>query len=243
MSNPYDPNQGQPQYPQQGYPSTPQGFPQQGHPQQQPGYGQPQYGQQPQYAQPGQYGQQGQHLPPGMPGGGGAIARPQQVELAFWVWVAGAVIYVIGSVLGYLGSKEQLAGLQEFQRSQVNNLPPELQERFAQTMESAGGTALIVGMVFGIIMAGLFVMFAVFMRNGRNWARVVLTVLGGLGILSGLLGLAGVGILASMPADGPIQVPAMSSIAMYLGFLPPLLAIAGIVLMFHRNANFYFKQA
>ncbi|MCO1579275.1 hypothetical protein M8C13_26335 [Crossiella sp. SN42] len=243
MSNPYDPNQGQPQYPQQGYPSTPQGFPQQGHPQQQPGYGQPQYGQQPQYAQPGQYGQQGQYLPPGMPGGGGAIARPQQVELAFWVWIAGAVVSLIGAVLSYIGSREQIAKMLDFQRSQASNLPPELQQRVQQTAENIGGAGLIIGMVFTIIMVGLFVMFALFMRNGRNWARIVLTVLGGIGIVASLFSLAGVGILASLPADSPVQVPTMSSVAMYLGFVPPLCAIAGIVLMFQRNANFYFKQA
>ncbi|MCK2236730.1 MULTISPECIES: hypothetical protein [unclassified Crossiella] len=242
MSNPYDPSQGQPQYPQQpGYPSTPQGFPQQ-----QPGYGQPPqpgYGQ-PQYGQP-QYGQQpgGQYLPPGMPGGGGPVARPQQVELAFWIWIAGAVVSVIGSVLGFIGARQQIASIMESQRTVNADLPPELQQRIQQTAESIGGTALIVGLVFGIIMAGLFVMFSVFMRNGRNWARVVLTVLGGIGIVGGLFSLAGAGFLASLPADGPIPAAGMTSVGTYLGYLPPLCAIAGIVFMFHRNANYYFKQS
>ncbi|GAA2782961.1 hypothetical protein [Crossiella cryophila] len=237
MSNPYDPSQGQPQYPQQpGYPSTPQGFPQQqpGYGQQpQPGYGQPQYGQQP----------GGQYLPPGMPGGGGPVAKPQQVELAFWAWIAGAVFSVIGSILGFVGARQQIASIVENQRAANPDLPPELQQRIQQTAESIGGATLVATLIFGIVMAGLFVMFTLFMRKGRNWARVVLTVLGGLGIVSMLISIAGIGFLASLPADGPIQAAGLTSIGTYLGFVPPVCAIVGIIFMFHRNANYYFKQS
>lgn len=66
---------------------------------------------------------------------------------------------------------------------------------------AAGGTTIdrdvvrssaIAGAIIGLIIGlGLTFLMLQFIRRGANWARILYTVLGGLGILFGLLGLAG----------------------------------------------------
>ena len=50
---------------------------------------------------------------------------------------------------------------------------------------------LSIGIVIGLVMLALNVLFMWFAWKGHNWARIVLWVLGGLGVASGLFGLAG----------------------------------------------------
>lgn len=49
---------------------------------------------------------------------------------------------------------------------------------------------VVVGSVFGLVIFGaLWVLLAVFLRRGANWARIVLTVLAAMGVLFGAVGL------------------------------------------------------
>ncbi|GAA3684029.1 hypothetical protein GCM10022267_83580 [Lentzea roselyniae] len=49
-------------------------------------------------------------------------------------------------------------------------------------------TSLIVGVVIALVLAGLFVLFAFKARAGRNWARIILTILTVLGVLALAIG-------------------------------------------------------
>jgi hypothetical protein len=52
--------------------------------------------------------------------------------------------------------------------------------------------AAISGAVFGLIVGlGLTFLLLTFIRRGANWARIVYTVLGALGLIFGLLGIGG----------------------------------------------------
>jgi hypothetical protein len=56
--------------------------------------------------------------------------------------------------------------------------------------EDAARVGIVVGSVFFLVIFGaLWVMLAVFLRRGANWARIVLTVLAALGVLFGAFGL------------------------------------------------------
>jgi hypothetical protein len=50
---------------------------------------------------------------------------------------------------------------------------------------------LVIGIVVGLLFVALQIMFIWFAWNGRNWARVVLWVLGGLSVVIGLAGISG----------------------------------------------------
>ena len=217
----------QPGYPQQGYPQQPgypqQGYPQQGYPQQ-PGYPQPGY------PQPG-YPQQGGYGMPAYPGGpigayqgdpGPAPARPGTVVGAFWLWIAAAAAAVVSGVLVFTS------------------------DVWAQALAVAGGRATISGVsvvtlistvktiaiVFMVIFVALYVLFAVKMLAGRNWARVVLTVLAALTIVGSFSAQASVTIDGTVYSAGSSQA---------LRWVQLGLALVALILMWLAPSNAYFS--
>ena len=77
--------------------------------------------------------------------------------------------------------------------------------------------------MIGLLLVVAQVIFVFLMRGGRNWARIVLAVLGGLVVLFGLIGFAGT--TGAMGAGSLLQL---------------LLLIGAIVTMFLPAANAWF---
>ncbi|WP_211177086.1 hypothetical protein [Pseudonocardia acidicola] len=248
MTTPPDPRwQGQPgQQPPPGH-GPPPGYgppPQGGYPQQepgqgpppgwaqqpgygpQPGYGQqpPRYGQQPGYGpQPGGYhGQQpGYGGPPGKPGPASfgiagvraayADARPpKEVHQAFLALLGVIALGVLSSIVTLIFTAILLSGL--------------------------GIGAGIVGSIFALVIAvvmysvGLYI--AIQMRAGRNWARITIAVLGGIGLLFGIIGLFS-------QATGFGSGYTVIYVVISLGQI--ILIAATLFLMFRPNVNGYFR--
>jgi len=82
--------------------------------------------------------------------------------------------------------------------------------------EVAGQIGIVVGFLF-IAVYGLFVWFA---WQGRNWARVVLWVLAGLGIISGLSGLVVGSPLPFLSALGGFQMLLLIAAVVALALKP-----------------------
>lgn len=189
---------GQPSY---GYGQQQYSAPQDGQSQ----HGQSQYGQpQQQYSQPygqGQYGQAqyGQYVPPprgGAPtGSAGNQANPlippglggvpfpgpvpQTVQRAFFAWVLVYPLIILGMIASSLGISSYYAG--------------------------AGSS--IFSIVAVIMLGAVGVYIALHFRGGREWARIVLTVVAGLSLLSGLIAVpASLLFLAFAPLAGLISL-------------------------------------
>ncbi|WP_051476897.1 hypothetical protein [Arthrobacter sp. Br18] len=223
---PQPPQYGQnaPQYGQQGQPSQyGQNPPQYGQ------YGQqgppPQYGQNPpQYGQnPPQYGQYGQQGPPQYPGYGNAAGQPgysypggqgemlgqkkgpapQKVNTAYWLIIAAGVVNLLSAVFLSLNP--------------LASVPPDqLVDLESSGVDPASLTGLIstLVIVFSLISLALYVLIAVMIRRGRNWARITGTVFAVLSIFS--------------IASG------------FLAAISVLLGVAGIVLCYLKPSNEYF---
>jgi hypothetical protein len=88
---------------------------------------------------------------------------------------------------------------------------------------------LIVGVVVGLVMAALQVMFIWFAWNGRNWARIVLWVLGGLGVVSGIVAVAS-------------PQPGQPGFLVGLSLFSFLLTVAGIVLLALKPSNEWYRS-
>jgi len=194
-SGPQDPQQGG--YGQQPY----------GPPGGQPPYGQPQYGQQP------QGGGQGFDPYPAAPQGqewGGAPSAPTERPTTVKAGIGCFVATTLLSLIGLLLLLTDLDG-------------------FKADLAAASTTALtddqlssVVGLTVGL-QALILVAFAVvlwFAWQGRNWARIVLWVLGGISVLFGLLGAA--------------ELTFLSAIGL-------LLTIAGIVLLALKPSSEWYR--
>ncbi|MEV6608000.1 hypothetical protein [Kutzneria sp. NPDC051319] len=137
-------------------------------------------------------------------GGPQNLPAPQPVQISFWIWVATAALGVIGAVVGFTQRDAAVAALRG--SASVRGLT----EAQIQTAATVG---VAVAAVFAIIFAGLYVLFAFKARAGRNWARIVLTVLTVLHVLSlatGFSVLAGISALAAVVALVLLYLPASS---------------------------------
>ncbi len=86
--------------------------------------------------------------------------------------------------------------------------------------------SVIVGAGFGIVLGvAIAILFIYFLKKGANWARIVYTVLLGLGIVFGLFGLLG-----SQPV-----------VLLLLGLVGLVLNIATVVFLFRPDSNAFFS--
>lgn len=141
--------------------------------------------------------------------------RPKEVDLSFWLWVSSFVIGLVGLLLfvGEFDAIRDMAVQEARRQAQLDGAP--LDE--AQ-LENIIGIGLIVAVIIGLLISAVQLLLAVFMRKGRNWARIILAVLGGLSVLSGLyslttesgarLGLTAISVLVVLGAVVTMFLPA-----------------------------------
>ncbi len=142
---------------------------------------------------------------------------PKEVELSFKLWIASIVVGLLGSILTF-------AMLDDIRQQAIDDIVASTPGTDPQLAESIVNASLIGGLVFGLVLLGLEVLFIVKMRAGRNWARITLTVLGGIGVLGGLFSL------------GQPDLTAVTS------GLSALILIGAIVTMYLPGAQPWFRR-
>lgn len=143
------------------------------------------------------------------------VERPATVRFGLGAYIAELILGLVGAI--YVFTNYNSIIQRALAQTNAN----------AKVPESTIRTALIFGAAFGLVIVALEVMFIAFAWHGRNWARVVLWVIGGLGIVSGLVGL--------------------STNSQYGGFYATLsifqwvLTIAGVVLLAMKPSNEWYR--
>ncbi|KJK52836.1 hypothetical protein UK23_02415 [Lentzea aerocolonigenes] len=98
------------------------------------------------------------------------VQRPATITAAMWIWIAGAVLSVAVFPVLFLTNTEFFL------------------DQGPESDRAAGEFGVrALALIFGFLMlvaAAPYVAFAIVLRNGQNWARVLLTVLGAIGFLS-----------------------------------------------------------
>jgi hypothetical protein len=167
------------------------------------------------------YGQQfpGYAPAPSAPTGYGApapVERPVTVRAGLGALVANLILGVVVSIVTFADIDTIIA------RTMAASNDPNV-------TESVVRSAIVVGAVIALVLVALNVLFLWFAWQGRNWARIVLWVLGGLSVVSGLIGLAGAG---SSGQNGFVTA---------VGFFQLLLVVAGIVLLALKPSNEWYR--
>lgn len=111
------------------------------------------------------------------------IIRPKAVDSAFQAVLAAVVISAVATVVTVLLDR---ALLTSWVTQALDTMPPD-QRLGVDTM--VGAMQVLLGFSI-VIFAGLFVLFAMKMRAGRNWARLLLTVYTAVGVWSFLAAVA-----------------------------------------------------
>ncbi|QUF02230.1 hypothetical protein KCV87_22365 [Actinosynnema pretiosum subsp. pretiosum] len=154
------------------------------------------------------------------------VARPKNVDLSFMLWIAAAAVSLIGQILGLLTYKAQAKELA------IQMGAPAGADLDAIIESSSPGYG---SFVFRLIIIAAWVAVAFAMRGGANWARIVLTVLGGLGLVMLLIG--GIAILGLLFAIGGLGVMQGLFVLVQL-----VLLIGAIITMFTGGASRYFAS-
>jgi hypothetical protein len=148
-------------------------------------------------------------------GGPAPMERPSTVRFGIGAFVASLIIGIISSVISFADMDRMVA-----QALAVTDDP--------NVTEEIIRTGILIGGVFALILYALYVLFLWFAWHGRNWARVVLWVLGGISVAFGLVGLAG-------------EATGQTGFQTSLGWFSFLLTIAGIVLLALRPSNDWYR--
>jgi len=145
---------------------------------------------------------------------------------------AGLGAFVVALALNGAGSIFALANGDEYVVRVIAADPdfqdPQLQESGFDPVGFIEGLA-VAGLVLSLLFAALYGLFVWFAWRGRNWARIVLFVLGGLGIAGGLASLAGIG---SSP------FPALTALSLF-SFVSVLV---GVVLLARKESGEWYAS-
>jgi ABC-type transport system involved in cytochrome bd biosynthesis fused ATPase/permease subunit len=137
---------------------------------------------------------------------------PTEIVGAFWAYLVAAIAWLIGGLL-VIGNKQQIA---DALRS-ANNQGGALTE---SQIDTAANVGVILVVVVAVVISSLYALFAFKLKAGRNWARIVLTVLAALALISLLLGTGG----------------------NFVSYIGQFAAILAAVLSFMPGSNAYIAQ-
>jgi hypothetical protein len=107
------------------------------------------------------------------------VERPVTVRAGIGAFVASILLSLVAAVVTLLNWDVMEADARAQAEADLGDLSPEEAQFTAGILDSVGPIALIVGLIF----TALFALFVWFAWKGHNWARIVLWVLAGLGLL------------------------------------------------------------
>jgi hypothetical protein len=143
------------------------------------------------------------------------MERPTSVRIGIGAFVATLVLGLIASIVQF---------------ADLNDLIDQIREQDETITEDAARAAVTVFAVIGLFFVALQAMFIWFAWAGRNWARIVLFVLGGLGVASGLVALSGAG---ATNTNGFLTSMSVFSL---------LLTIVGIVALALKTSSDWYRH-
>lgn len=147
---------------------------------------------------------------------------------SFLLWVLGAVAAIVSIVI-LVNSPDWDRIVADAVRNNPNGLNGVSPQQLVNTIKG-----ILIG-VFAVF-ALLYVFFAFMMWGGRNWARIVLTVLGALGIL---------GSFTPSTTSGSITIDntTYTTTTTSYNWITGVLTLIAIVLMYLPAANAYFRDS
>ncbi|SEF27703.1 hypothetical protein SAMN05421837_1031000 [Amycolatopsis pretoriensis] len=139
------------------------------------------------------------------------FVRPTTITIAFWAFLASTILGLTNGVVALFTGNSSGDAVRTVVVENGTDLSQQQVDQVS-TVTNAGA------LVFSVIMSLLYILFAAKLRSGRNWARVLLTVVAGLQLLAITFG--------------------QSTI---LGYFSAMSAVVGAVSSFVNPSNDYFR--
>lgn len=150
----------------------------------------------------------------GTPGVAEKGPAPKEVQRAYYLILAAGVVYLVSSIISALTT---------------------------EVPDMAGAAVGVgIGVLISVIIAALYVLLAVFIRRGRNWARITATVLAALSVLGTLATVLLMPMLAAAAESAGQPVADTPVLSVVSSVLVTLLLVAGVVLTYLKPSRPYF---
>lgn len=170
----------------------------------------------------------------GGPGSDPAADRPplpRLLNVARWLWIAAALLGLVRAYV-QLSDRRQLS-------TDLRAALPDLSQ--TQLDDEINGL-ITFNLLYLLALLALYVSLSTRMTQGRNWARVVLTVFGGFGAFGTL------GSLVLMSQLGQAELMRLTQVRvepsdLVFGVLVTAVEVAALVLMFLPESNRFFSEA
>jgi hypothetical protein len=150
-----------------------------------------------------------------------APPRPPPIATAVKLMYAGAVLSLIGLIVTLLS----LSSLKTELRDEIAESNPDFT---TQDLDSLYQVTVGVAVVFGLVGTALWLWMAWKNGQGRGWARVVATVLGGLNLVSSIL---------------TIAAGASLTVSEILTVINLILAIVILFLLWRRDSSAFYVES
>ncbi|GAD86774.1 hypothetical protein NCAST_33_01520 [Nocardia asteroides NBRC 15531] len=170
----------------------------------------------------------GQHYPNQPVAPSAPRTMPQQVQISFYVMLAGALVTVLSAAY-------MLTTIDTIRDNASHASSGVLRGDELDLVVYAG---IGGGLLTSAVSAGLWIWMAFACRSGKNWARVTATVFFGINLLFAVIGVIGVvigGDLGTGTGTDP-QSLAFSAVTFLIG-------VAAMVLLWHPRSSAYFAPA
>lgn len=159
------------------------------------------------------------------------VTAPRVLVLARWLWIAGTAV-------GVLRSLKQLTDRVLLVR-QVHQQAPELSQ---QQLNSAVNGVIMFTLLLSLAIFGLYVLLAERMMKGRQWARVLMTLLGALSVAGTLITLIGYAAVGSQAVSRATGMP-VDPLDLVFSVVVLAVDIAVLFLLYQPDSNRFFREA
>ncbi|MER5265867.1 hypothetical protein ABTZ99_27660 [Actinosynnema sp. NPDC002837] len=149
---------------------------------------------------------------------------PKLVDIARWLFILSAAVGVVRFMV-QLADREML--IRELRVQQPNLSQDDL--------DAAATGGIVFGLVIAVGLILVYTLLANRMAGGRNWARIVLTVIAGVGIFLGV-----VRLVAAASGFAAAFGLAVSGVDLAFGVVTMLIDAAAVVLMYQSSVSRYF---
>lgn len=147
------------------------------------------------------------------------ITRPKAIDSAFQAVLASIAISAVGTVVTVMFDRVLLTQIVD---QTLEGVPA---DQRLSTAAMVGVMQVVLGFSIAVF-AGLFLLFAFKMRAGRNWARLLLTVYTGFGVVS---------FLSAMASEG-------AALELMWSLAEVAFGVTAVVYMFRPESTKYFAE-
>ncbi|GAA0505247.1 hypothetical protein GCM10011581_32810 [Saccharopolyspora subtropica] len=156
---------------------------------------------------------------------------PQSLLRARWLWIGAVLIGMVQAFVQLVDRPRLIA--------QLRQLQPELGQ---EELDAAANSGIMFTFLLKAMILLAYVLLSRRMLEGRNWARVVLTVFGGFGVFNALVTVLTVAVV------GPDLIRELSGVTITgadVAFSLAVMAadLAAIVLMYLPESNRFMRAA